>query len=151
LASNLSLYVGCSGGAECCRVAGVLQSCMIRRSASSSAVISPSASAPSRLRSRSFATARIWSLTATAERPSHVTATNIGGLAFGELDRGTTITVRRHSFNTFTETTMQGRVFRISEPKAGSSETHQISPRSGITSKALPFHPRSGQTLSQFL
>jgi hypothetical protein len=47
--------------------------------------------------------ARIWSLTATAERPSQVTGIRIGGLAFGELDSGTTISVLRLSLSTFTE------------------------------------------------
>ena len=36
--------------------------------------------------------------------------------------------------------TIAGRVLRISEPSVGSSATHQISPRSGITSMALPLH-----------
>jgi hypothetical protein len=105
---------------------------------SSSAAISSVVTAPSQLRSRSFATARIWSLTATAGCPSLQIGIRIGGLAFGELDSGTTITVLRLSFDTFTEITTQGRVLRISEPSAGSKATHQISPRSGITSTVLP-------------
>ena len=84
-------------------------------------------SCPRRLRSRTLATARIWSLTATAGRPSQLIGIRIGGLAFGELDNGTTITVLRRSLSTFTETTTQGRVLRISEPRAGSSATHQTS------------------------
>ena len=59
---------------------------------------------------RAFATARIWSLTATAGRPSQLMGIRIGGLAFGELDSGTTITVLRFSFSAFTEITTQGRV-----------------------------------------
>src|SRR5450432_3566128 len=74
----------------------------------------------------------------------------IGGLAFGELESGTTIAVLRLSFSTFTEITTQGRVLRISEPSVGSSATHQISPRSGITSKVLPFRRRFHQILSRF-
>src|ERR1019366_10112567 len=105
---------------------------------------------PSRLRRRSFATARIWSLTATAGCPSQEIAIRIGGLAFGELYSGTTITVLRLSFSTFTEITTQGRVLRISEPSVASSVTHQISPRSGITSMAPPFRRRFRQILSRF-
>src|SRR5450432_2989514 len=70
----------------------------------------------------------------------------IGGLAFCELESGTTIAVLRLSFSTFTEITTQGRVLRISEPSVGSSATHQISPRSGITSMVLPFRRRFRQT-----
>jgi hypothetical protein len=36
---------------------------------------------------------RIWSITATVSSPSQVIGIRIGGLAFGELDRGTTTTV----------------------------------------------------------
>src|ERR1035438_2937818 len=95
-------------------------SCMICLRPSSSAAISSVVTAPSRLRRRSFATARIWSLTATAGRPSQEIGIRIGGLAFGELDSGTTITVLRLSFSTLTEITTQGRVLRISEPSVGS-------------------------------
>jgi len=126
-------------------------SCMICLSPSSSASISSPVTVPNRLPSRSFATARIWSLTATAGRPSQVIRIRIGGLAFGELDNGTTITVLRLSFSTLTETTTQGRVLRISEPSVGSSASHQISPRSGITSTVLPFRRGSRQSLSRSL
>ena len=116
-------------------------SCRICLRASSRVAISGIVTAPSRLRKRSFATARIWSLTATAGCPPHEIGIRIGGLAFGELDNGTTITVLRLSLSTFTDITMQGRVLRISEPSVGSSATHHISPRSGITSMVPPFRP----------
>ncbi len=86
---------------------------MISLRPSSSAAISSVVTTPSRLHRRSFATARIWSLTATTGCPSQ----EIG------------IAVRRFSFRTFTEITTQGRVLRISEPSVGSSATHQLSPR----------------------
>src|SRR5580704_16807953 len=117
---------------------------------SSSASISSAATTPSGLRMRAFATARIWSLTATAGRPSQVIGIRIGGLAFGELDSGTTITVLRFSFSAFTEITTQGRVLLISEPRVGSSATHQISPRSGITSMVLQYGLGFHQILSRF-
>ena len=58
---------------------------------SSKAAISSAVTMPRRLRSRSFATARIWSLTATPDSPAQEIGIKIGGLAFDELDRGTTI------------------------------------------------------------
>ena len=88
-------------------------SCMICLRPSSSAAISSVVATPSRLRRRSFATARIWSLTATVGCPSQEMGIRIGGLAFGELDSGTTITVLRLSFSTPTEITTQGRVLNL--------------------------------------
>ncbi len=61
--------------------------------------------------SRPFATARAWSSTATAALPTKRTAINNGGLACGELEQGTTTTVRRRSLSTSVVTTTQGRVF----------------------------------------
>ena len=84
-------------------------------------------------RNRSFVTARIWSTTATAVRPSQVSGTKSGGLPAGELERGITTTVRRCWFTIFVVSTRQGRVLRISAPSAGSSLTHQTSPRRGST------------------
>ena len=82
-------------------------------------------------RNRSFVTARIWSTTATAVRPSQVSGTKSGGLPAGELERGITTTVRRCWFTIFVVSTRQGRVLRISPPSVGSSLTHQTSPRRG--------------------
>ena len=82
-------------------------------------------------RNRSFVTARIWSTTATAARPSQVSDTKSGGLPAGELERGITTTVRRCWFTIFVVSTRQGRVLRISAPSVGSSLTHQTSPRRG--------------------
>jgi hypothetical protein len=82
-------------------------------------------------RNRSFVTARIWSTTATVALPSQVSGTSSGGLATGELDRGTTTTVRRCWLTRFVVSTRQGRVLRISAPSVGSSLTHQMSPRRG--------------------
>ena len=125
-------------------------SCMICLRPSSSADFSSIVTTPSRLRRRSLATARIWSLTATAGCPSQEIGIRIGGLAFGELDGGITITVLRLSFSTLAEITTQGRVLRISEPSVGSSATHQTSPRSRITSMVLPLKRRSRQIPSRF-
>ena len=82
-------------------------------------------------RKRSFVTARIWSTTATAVRPSQVSGTKSGGLPAGELERGTTTTVRRCWFTIFVVSTRQSRVLRVSAPSVGSSLTHQTSPRRG--------------------
>src|SRR5262245_64776525 len=71
-------------------------------------------------------------MTATARRPAQSTGTSTGGLACGELESGTTTTVRRRSLRILLVSTTQGRVLRISEPNVGSSRTHQISPRRGI-------------------
>lgn len=62
-----------------CAPSGGHQSCMICLSPSSIARISPSLTTPKRPVRRSLATARIWSLTATAGRPSQATGTRIGG------------------------------------------------------------------------
>jgi hypothetical protein len=82
-------------------------------------------------RKRSFVTARIWSTTATAVRPSQVSGTKSGGLPAGEFEIGITTTVRRCWFTIFVVSTRQGRVLRISAPSGGSSLTHQTSPRRG--------------------
>jgi hypothetical protein len=82
-------------------------------------------------RNRSFVTARIWSTTATAARPSQVIGTKSGGPLAGELESGITTTVRRWWFAIFVVSTRQGRVLRISAPSVGSSLTHQTSPRRG--------------------
>ena len=84
-----------------------------------------------RWRKRSLVTARIWSITATTGRLWHVSGTKSGGLLDGELESGITTAVRRYWLAMFVVTTKQGRVLRISEPSAGSSLTHQISPRRG--------------------
>ena len=138
LSRNSSKCVLCRGANTCDPSSGY-PSCMICLSPSSSAAISSFETTPIRLRSRSFEMALIWSLTATAGHPSQRIGMRIGGLAFGELDSGTTITVLRLSFKTFTVITTHGRVLLISGPSVGSSCTHQISPRSGITSTAHPF------------
>jgi hypothetical protein len=84
-----------------------------------------------RSRNRSLVTARIWSMTATTERPWHVSGTKSGGLLVGELESGITAAVRRYWLAMSVVNTRQGRVLRISDPSAGSSLTHQISPRRG--------------------
>jgi len=84
-----------------------------------------------RWRKRSLVTARIWSITATSGRPWHVRGTKSGGLLDGELESGITTTVRRYWFAMLVVRTREGRVLRISDPSAGSSLTHQISPRRG--------------------
>src|SRR5579872_6173924 len=81
---------------------------------------------------RSFATARIWSVTATTLRPAQVTGTRSGKAGRGEVESGTTTTVRRRSLIKLAESTTQGRVLLISEPSVGLSRTHQISPRRGV-------------------
>ncbi len=86
-----------------------------------------------RSRKRSLVTARIWSITATADRPWHVSGTKSGGLLAGELESGITTAVRRYWLTIFVVNTKQGRVLRISEPSAGSSLTHQTSPRRGTS------------------
>lgn len=79
--------------------------------------------------SRSLDTARIWSVTATTSRPPHRTGTKRGGLNCGELESGTTTTVRRRWLSTSLESIKQGLVLAISDPSVESSRTHQISPR----------------------
>ncbi len=78
-----------------------------------------------------MATARIWSVTATAGRPAQSIGTRRGGLGCGEVESGTTITVLRCWLRTLVVSTRQGRVFLISAPRTGSSWTHQTSPRWG--------------------
>ncbi len=73
-----------------------------------------------------------------------------GRTGLDELGISTTITVFRLSFKIFTDTTTQGLVLRISEPRVGSRATHQISPRSGFNSRAPPSCPSERQTLSRF-
>jgi hypothetical protein len=90
-------------------------------------------------RKRSLVTARIWSTTATAARPSQVSGTRSGGLPAGELERGITTTVRRCWFTISVVSTRQGRVLRISAPSVGSSLTHQTSPRRGCTPRFSGF------------
>src|SRR5271157_164087 len=102
------------------------------RNASSTEPRSPGEISPMWRVSRSLATARIWSTTATTRRPEQTTGTNNGGAACGALDRGTTTTVRRRSLSTLVPTTKQGLVFLISDPRVGSSRTHQTSPRRGV-------------------
>ena len=80
---------------------------------------------------RCFATARIWSITATTGFPAHVTGTRSGGRAWGEDERGTTTTVRLRSLRIFVVSIRHGRVFPNSEPWPGPSLTHQTSPRWG--------------------
>src|SRR5579859_124052 len=82
-------------------------------------------------RNRSLVTARIWSITAAVGRPWHNSGTRRGGLLVAELESGATTTVLRCRFTMFVVNTRQGRVLRISAPSAGSSLTHQISPRFG--------------------
>ena len=87
---------------------------------------------PRRVSKRSLAIARIWSVTATTVRPAHCTGIKRGGLAAGDVDKGTTTTVRRRSFTTLVDKIRHGRVLAISEPNVGSCCTHQTSPRRGI-------------------
>ncbi len=65
---------------------------------------------------RRLATARIWSITATAGRPWHETETVIGGWGFAADERGTTTTVRRSRFSVSCVSTTHGLVFLISAP-----------------------------------
>lgn len=55
-----------------------------------------------------------------------------GGLDCGELESGTTTTVRLRSLIKSLESTRHGRVLLISEPSVGLSRTHQTSPRRGV-------------------
>src|SRR4051794_24230161 len=89
--------------------------------------------------SRSFETARIWSMTATAVRPAQDTGTSSGGLGLGEVESGITTTVRRRSFTMLVVRTRQGRVLRISDPSVGSSRTHHSSPRRGVIPRLYHF------------
>src|SRR5258708_5899297 len=56
----------------------------------------------------------------------------MGACGVGELDSGTTTTVRRSSLTVSRLSTTQGRVLAISEPGTGSRATHQTSPRRGM-------------------
>jgi hypothetical protein len=53
----------------------------------------------------------------------------MGGAFWGELESGTTTTVRRNWLRILVVKTKHGRVFLISDPNVGSSCTHQTSPR----------------------
>jgi hypothetical protein len=64
--------------------------------------------------------------------PAQLSDTINGGLGLGEDESGTTTTVRRRSFSTFAVMIRHGRVFLISDPRVGSSRTHQTSPLFGI-------------------
>src|ERR1035437_5303892 len=81
---------------------------------------------------RSLAMARVWSVTATTSRPAQLTGTSRGGAGCGEVESGTTTTVRRRSLTMLVERIRHGRVLLVSEPDVGSSRTHQTSPRRGI-------------------
>jgi len=56
----------------------------------------------------------------------------MGGCGVGELESGTTTTLRRSSLTVSRLSTTHGRVLAISEPSTGSKATHQTSPRRGI-------------------
>ena len=87
---------------------------------------------------RCFATARTWSITATAGLLWQLTGTVIGGCGLAAVERGTTTTVLRKRFSMSFVRTTQGLVFLISEPWPGSSATHHISPR--FTARPPKFH-----------
>src|SRR5882724_544682 len=61
---------------------------------------------------RCLATARIWSMTATAACPWQVTGTVMGGCACAAVDSGTTTTVCRKRFMVLVVSTRHGRVLR---------------------------------------
>ena len=63
--------------------------------------------------------------------PPSQTGMRRGGLAWGELVSGTTITVLRRSLMISLERIKQGFVLAISDPNVGSSRTNQTSPRRG--------------------
>jgi len=65
-------------------------------------------------------------------RPAQLTGTSRGGPGCGEVESGTTTTVRRRSLTMLVERIRHGRVLLISEPNVGSSRTHHTSPRRGI-------------------
>ncbi|POZ52433.1 hypothetical protein AADEFJLK_01915 [Methylovulum psychrotolerans] len=63
----------------------------------------------------------------------------MGGLAWAELDNGTTTTVRLALFKGLTVTMTLGRCFLISLPRVGSKSTHQILPRcKTVSNSAFP-------------
>ncbi len=65
---------------------------------------------------RCLATARIWSIAATAGWPWQETETVIGGWGLAAEERGTTTTVRRRRFRVSCVSTTHGLVFLISAP-----------------------------------
>src|SRR4029079_4366671 len=105
--------------------------------ASPIASISGSVRTPVQLCNRSLAMDRIWSTTATAGHPSQFRATRIGGWAEGELESGTTTTVRRYWLIKSRVMTTHGRILAISEPSVGSRAAHHTSPRRGVTPRLL--------------
>ena len=97
------------------------------RTPSSTAPRSSGDNSPKRRSSRS------WSVTATTLCPSQQTRTNKGKLGCGEVERGTTTTLRRNLLKILSDRMMQDRIFAISEPRVGSRRTHQIAPRRSST------------------
>src|ERR1035437_1821932 len=113
-------------------LSGDQPSSRIRRTPIATAARSAGEMSAMRSRRRSFATARIWSVTATTSRSAQLTGTSRGGVGCAEVESGTTTTVRRRSLTMLVERIRHGRVLLISGPTLGSSRTDQTSPRRGI-------------------